>query len=302
MVAQNAPSRVASGIPSRSGVSLKPAHYRVILEDMPDVGFFEVHAENYMGSGGLPHRYLEAVRAHYPISLHGVGASIAGARPLDPEHVARLKALVSRYEPGLVSEHLAWSMHELGYLNDLLPLPYAEETLQQVCDNVDQLQMAIGRPILLENPSTYVLFAESTIPEPEFLATVAKRTGCGLLLDVSNVYVSATNHGYDPFAYIDSFPIEHVGEIHLGGFAECNDGAGDRLLIDAHGAPVDRAVWPLYAHALAHIGPVATLIEWDNDVPAWPVLFREAERADNLLRKCAQRHNRAGVSRGTLAV
>lgn len=289
MTVQDIRPRVAPDIPPRSGVGLKPAHYRIILDERPDIGFFEVHAENYMGAGGPPHRYLEAIRARYPISLHGVGLSIGGAGPLDRDHLARLKALVARYEPGLFSEHLAWSTHELGFLNDLLPLPYTEETLRQVCDHVDETQAFIGRSMLIENPATYVLFADSTIPEAEFLAQVAKRTGCGLLLDVNNVHVSATNHGYDPFAYLDAFPMEHVAEIHLAGFAQSEDGAGNRLLIDAHGSPVDDRVWSIYARAIGRLGPVPTLIEWDNDVPAWPVLLAQARRADAALREAARR-------------
>ncbi|MDJ1157936.1 DUF692 domain-containing protein [Chelatococcus sp. SYSU_G07232] len=283
------PTSIAAAIPARAGVGLKPEHYRAILESAPDVAFFEIHAENYMGAGGPPHRYLEAIRARYPISLHGVGLSIGADRALDREHLARLRGLVERYEPGLFSEHLAWSTHDTGFLNDLLPVPYTRATLERVCDHVDEAQEAVGRRMLLENPSTYLVFAESTIPEVDFLAEVAARTGCGLLLDVNNVEVSATNHGYDPTAYLDAFPAEHVGEIHLGGFAATTDDRGARLLIDAHGSPVDDRVWALYRHALGLCGAVPTLIEWDNDVPAWPILHAEARRADALLARVAAR-------------
>jgi len=233
-----------------------------------------------MGEGGPPHRRLEAIRALYPLSLHGVGLSIGSPRPLDKAHLTRLARLAERYEPGLFSEHLAWSSHDQGFLNDLLPLPYTEETLASVCAHVDQTQEALRRRMLLENPSTYVLFAESAIPETEFLAEIARRTGCGLLLDINNVEVSATNHGFDPLAYLEAFPLDHVGEIHVAGYAEAEDDAGHRLLIDAHDSPVRPGVWALYETAVSRIGPRPTLVEWDNEVPEWPVLYAEARRAD----------------------
>ena len=273
-------SRAASALPDRSGVGLKPEHIDEILRDRPAVGFFEIHAENYMGAGGPPHRRLEAIRALYPLSLHGVGLSIGSPKPLDREHLGRLAALARRYQPGLVSEHLAWSSHDEGYLNDLLPLPYTRQTLATVCAHVDQVQEALDRPMLLENPSTYVIFRESTIAETDFIREIARRTGCGLLLDVSNVLVSATNHGFDARAYLDAFPLDEVGEIHLAGFAEAEDDAGHRMLIDAHDSPVRDQVWELYGAVIARRGPVPTLVEWDNDVPQWPVLLGEARRAD----------------------
>lgn len=272
-----------SPIPPRAGVGLKPEHYRDILDDAPDIGWFEVHAENYMGEGGAPHAYLTAVRERYPLSLHGVGLSIGGAGPLDKDHLGRLRALVERYEPTLFSEHLAWSSHDTVYLNDLLPLPYTEETLQRVCDHIGEVQEMLQRPMLLENPSTYVAFAETSMSEVEFLREIVRRTGCGLLLDVNNVFVQATNHGFDATAYLDSFPAEHVGEIHLGGHAEDQDEDGAALLIDDHGREVADPVWALYARALARTGAKPTLIEWDNDVPAWPELFAEARRADAVI-------------------
>lgn len=272
--------RTAAAVPPRAGAGLKPAHYKAILESPPKVGFFEVHAENYMGAGGPPHRYLEAIRARYPLSVHGVGLSIGAGRPLDADHLRRLREVVRRYEPGLFSEHLAWSSHGTSFFNDLLPIPYTPQALARVCEHIDQVQTAVGRQMLLENPSTYIVFAESTIPETEFLTAIAARTGCGLLLDVSNVVVSATNHSYDPVGYIDRFPLRHVREIHLAGYAETSDEAGHPLLIDAHGSPVERAAWRLYAHVLDRTGPIPTLIEWDNDVPDWPTLLAEANRAD----------------------
>jgi len=279
-------------LPARAGLGLKPEHYDAILADAPDVGFFEVHAENYMGAGGPPHRYLEAIVERYPLSLHGVGLSIGAARPLDSAHLKRLRVLIDRYRSASFSEHLAWSTHDTGFLNDLLPLPYTQETLARVTEHVDQTQQTLGRRMLLENPSTYVLFAESTIDEIDFLDTVAERTGCGLLLDVNNVMVSAVNHRLDPFAYINRFPIGRVGEIHLAGYDETVDGAGDRLLIDAHGSAVRSDVMALYRHTLSRSGPLPTLIEWDNDVPGFPTLLAEARRVDALLAEEAMRRNR----------
>ena len=269
--------------PRRSGVGLKPEHYRDILDGTPDIGWFEIHAENYMGDGGPPHAYLTAIRERYPISLHGVGLSIGGAGPLDTEHLARLCALADRYQPALFSEHLAWSSHDTVYLNDLLPLPYTEETLARVCDHIDVVQEAMQRQMLLENPSTYVAYAETTMAEVEFLREVARRTGCGLLLDVNNVFVQAANHGFGADGYLDAFPMEHVGEIHVGGHAQDADEDGSLLLIDDHGREVADSVWALYELALVHTGPMPTLIEWDNDVPAWPLLLAEAQRADHVL-------------------
>lgn len=277
-------SRPRSTVPCRAGAGFKPEHYRDILANGTSVSFFEVHAENYMGDGGLPHRLLEAIRARYPISLHGVGLSIGGAQPLDQDHLARLRNLLDRYEPGLFSEHLAWSTHDGVYLNDLLPLPYNEGSLAWVCEHVDQAQSALRCRLLLENPATYLNFAESTIPEVEFLAAIVERTGCGLLLDVNNVQVSAVNNGFDPDGYLDSFPMTHVGEIHLAGFAESTDGAGDRLLIDEHGTPVSSEVWRLFGGVLDRIGPKPTLIEWDNNLPTWPLLAGEAAKADEMIR------------------
>ena len=262
----DSPAKIQSDIPKRAGVGLKSAHYETILEDLPNVGWFEIHAENYMGAGGAPHRYLERIRQNYPISLHGVGLSIGADRPLDREHLARLRNLNERYQPGLFSEHLAWSTHDDFFFNDLLPVPYTPEAL-----------------MLLENPSTYVTFAESSMTEIEFLREITERTGCGLLLDVNNVFVSATNHGYSPEDYIDAFPIERAGEIHLGGHARDEDDTGAPLLIDAHDRAVADPVWALYSRAIARTGGIPTLIEWDNDLPTWQELFAEAQTADALL-------------------
>lgn len=281
----------ATALPARAGLGLKPEHYETVLAKRPDVGFFEVHAENYMGAGGPPHRYLEAIAALYPLSLHGVGLSIGAARGLDKAHLKRLCSLIDRYQPQSFSEHLAWSTHDTGFLNDLLPLPYTEETLARVVDHVDETQQALGRRLLLENPSTYLLFTDSTIDEVDFLATIAQRTGCGLLLDANNVMVSAVNHRLDAATYIDRFPVELVGEIHLAGYDETVDDAGDRLLIDAHGTAVKSDVVALYEHVLARSGPLPTLIEWDNDVPDFVTLHAEAARADAMLAAETLRRN-----------
>ena len=278
----------SAAIPAAAGLGLKARHCATILATRPAVGWFEVHPENYMGEGGPPHRQLASIRADYPLSLHGVGLSIGGEGPLDGAHLARLRALVERYEPGLVSEHLAWSTHEGVYFNDLLPLPYTEAVLDRVVEHVDRLQEALGRRILLENPSAYLAFEASTIAEPAFLAEITRRSGCGLLLDLNNVFVSARNLGFTPKSYIDAFPLEAVGEIHLGGHATEPDG----LLIDAHDRAVADPVWALLADVLRRAGALPVLVEWDNDVPAWPVLHAEAVLAQRLLDDC--RHARAG--------
>ncbi|NMZ34197.1 DUF692 domain-containing protein [Pseudomonas proteolytica] len=273
----------APGLPRRAGLGLKSEHFQQVLATLPDIGFFEVHAENYMVAGGPFHHYLGLIREHYALSLHGVGLSIGGEGPLDHAHLARLAALVERYQPHSFSEHLAWSSHGPVFLNDLLPLAYDDATLKRVCEHIDQVQSTLKRRMLLENPSTYLLFQHSTLDETDFIREVIQRTGCGLLLDVNNVYVSCINHQQDPLAYLNALPLHSVGEIHLAGFAEDADSLGDRLLIDDHGAPVDNAVWQLYQQALQRTGPVATLVERDNDVPAFSVLHAEARQADQHL-------------------
>lgn len=270
-------------LPQRAGLGLKPEHYGDILSGNPNIGFFEVHAENYMGEGGPPHRYLSAIAERYPLSLHGVGLSIGGSRELDKTHLGRLKKLIERYRPASFSEHLAWSTHESGYFNDLLPLPYTDETRDRICAHIDQVQETLGTRMLLENPSTYLLFEESTIDEIDFLRTISERTGCGLLLDVNNVMVSAINHRLDPYDYIRRFPVECVGEIHLAGYDETVDEAGEQLAIDAHASTVHDDVFALYEFTLGRTGPMPTLVEWDNDVPDFPTLNAEAERVDDAL-------------------
>jgi uncharacterized protein len=269
-----------------AGTSFKHEHLVAIRAEHKGRGFFEVHAENYMGAGGPPHRALETLRREHPLSLHGVCMSIGGERPLDKAHLARLQHLVDRYEPALVSEHLAWSTHGIAYFNDLLPLPYTEATLLRVCDHIDQVQEAIGRPMLLENPSTYVAFRASTMSETDFIRAVARHSGCGLLLDVNNVFVSATNHGFSALDYLSDFPLANVGEIHLAGHAEQSDDEGDLLLIDSHDGPVADAVWKLFEIVISRRGPVPTLVEWDSNIPDWPVLKAEAAAAQAILDRC----------------
>jgi uncharacterized protein (UPF0276 family) len=266
-----------------AGTGLKPEHAEDIFGQPRQVDFFEIHAENYMGRGGPPHDLLRRIRADYPLSIHGVGLSIGGTAALDRGHLARLKRLIAVYQPALFSEHLAWSTHDGVFLNDLLPLPYNEISLAHVCAHVDQVQDSLGMKMLLENPSTYVAFGATTMTEIQFLSEVAQRTGCGLLLDVNNVHVSAVNHGFDATAYVDAFPMQHVGEFHLAGFAEDRDSEGARLLIDDHGRPVSNVVWDLYCRALARISPAPTLIEWDNDVPPFDTLAGEVARARQLM-------------------
>ncbi|MCZ4092254.1 MNIO family bufferin maturase [Sinorhizobium psoraleae] len=274
----------AHRIDGLAGTSFKHQHLTSILEDeASNRGFFEVHAENYMGEGGPPHAALTRIRQDYPVSLHGVCMSIGGPQPLDKAHLGRFARLIERYEPALVSEHLAWSTHDTTYYNDLLPLPYTEATLQRVADHLDEVQETIRRPILLENPSTYVLFRESTMSETAFIRELVRRTGCGLLLDVNNVFVSATNHGFSALEYLADYPVEHVGEIHLAGHAEQEDDEGDLLLIDSHDAPVADPVWTLFDIVISRCGPIPTLVEWDSAIPDWPVLKAEAMAAQAIL-------------------
>jgi uncharacterized protein (UPF0276 family) len=266
-----------------AGTGFKHEHLNAIMAEGSQVGFLEVHAENYMGAGGPPHQSLERIRRDQPVSLHGVCMSIGGPQPLDQAHLA----LVERYEPALVSEHLAWSTHETTYYNDLLPLPYTQATLAHVCEHIDEVQEAIGRRILIENPSTYVAFASSTMSETDFIRAIAHRTGCGLLLDVNNVFISATNHGYAALDYLSDFPLAEVEEIHLAGHTEQRDDEGERLLIDSHDRPVADPVWRLYEIVISRCGPIPTLIEWDSEIPAWRILRAEAAGAQAILGRFA---------------
>ena len=266
------------GLPARAGIGLRSPHVAEVQVTRPALSWVEVHPENYLG-GGPAVRALEAIRREYPVSFHAVGLSVGSAAGVDRRHLGRLKGLVDRFEPAMVSEHLAWSQAGGAYLNHLLPLPYTEESLAAVCQNVDEVQTALGRPILVENPSGYLRFSGSTIPEPEFLATLAARTGCGLLCDVNNIYVTAENLGLDARAYLSALPAGAVGEIHVAGHS-VNETDGRPILIDDHGAPVSPAVWALYEEALRRFGPRPTLVEWDTAIPSLDTLMGEARRAD----------------------
>ena len=272
----------ANRLPAAAGVGLRSPHVGEVLKFLPNVPFFEVHSENYYVDGGPALAAIGRVRADYPLSLHGVGMSLASTEPLDCAHVAKLKTLIERVEPALVSEHLCWSAVGGRHLNDLLPLPYTEEALALACARVAELQERIGCEVAIENISSYLTFADSTIPEWEFIATLVRRTGCKLLLDVNNVYVNATNHGFDADRFIAAMPAEAVAEIHLAGFEQ-----SDGCLIDTHGAPVAPDVWELYARTIAHVGPRPTLIEWDTDIPSFAVLQREAATAQRILEASA---------------
>ncbi len=288
-------SRLSSDpdLPTRGGVSLKPEHFRTILDTRPDVGFFEVHAENYMVPGGAFHHYLGKIREDYPLSLHGVGLSIGSDAPLDTAHLARLRALIVRYEPAVFSEHLAWSTHNSSFLNDLLPLPYTPQTLERVCDHIDQVQNTLRREMLLENPSTYLEFSSSSILETEFIRDVIRRTGCKLLLDVNNVHVSCANRGDNARTYIRGLPLDAVEEIHLAGYTEEVEENGLPLIIDSHDSPVSNDVWSLYDYTISLVGPKPTLIERDGNLPAFDVLATEARYAEACMINPGTQHLRA---------
>ena len=270
-------------LPARAGIGLKSQHFQQVLDELPAIGFFEVHAENFMVDGGPFHYYLGRIRETYALSLHGVGLSIGGEAPLDEDHLDALHALIRRYEPAMFSEHLAWSSHGGVFYNDLLPVPYHAASLDRVCAHIAHTQERLQCRMLLENPSTYLEFSHSTMDEAGFLQEVVRRTGCGLLLDVNNAYLSCINHGRDPQALIAELPLHAVGEVHLAGFACDRDAAGAPLLIDSHGSPVDEAVWALYTQLLQRLGPLPTLLERDNDVPSLATLLAEAGRAEAML-------------------
>jgi uncharacterized protein (UPF0276 family) len=272
------PQPAPGSIPPRAGIGLRAPHYRELLGELPDIGWLEVHSENYFGDGGQPLHYLERVRGHYPLSLHGVGLSLGSAGPLDRRHLQRLAALVRRVEPDLVSEHLSWGAIPGRHLNDLLPLPYTEEALAVAAAHFDEVQEALGRQILVENISSYLRFRHSTIGEAEFIAALAARTGCGVLLDINNIYVSAMNHGFDAAAFLAAIPVATVREMHLAGFDELGG-----LLVDTHGTHVAQPVWALYRLALERFGRIPTLIEWDTDLPQLSVLLAEAATAERLM-------------------
>lgn len=275
------PSSFASRFLSHSGISLKPAYYQLILSSFPEVGFFEIHAENYLSKGGPARHYLNLIRQHYPITVHGVGLSIGGEQPINQQHLERVAQLVNEVEPEVFSEHLAWSSHDSAFLNDLLPVAYDEATLRRVCEHIDHIQSYVKRQVLIENPSTYFEFNRSEMSETDFLSEMAKRTGCGLLLDVNNVEVSCFNHGYDPYQYLNAFPVTAVGQMHLAGHTT-DDNAVVPLKIDSHDEPVSQDVWSLYQHTLTLTGDCPTLIERDGNLPPIDELLAEARRANTI--------------------
>jgi uncharacterized protein (UPF0276 family) len=280
--ASMASDRVGKQIPARAGIGLRFPHHQAVIARRPPVAWFEVHSENYLG-GGAPLRDLEAIRRDYPVSLHGVGLSLGSVDGLDAVHLNRVAALARRIEPGLVSEHLAWSISDGEYLGDLLPLPLTEEALDVVCDNIDRFQEALGRRILVENPSSYLRYRHSTMAESDFLCAVVRRTGCGILCDVSNVFVSAGNQNFDARAYLAALPPGEVEEFHLAGHSVRPLSDGAALRIDDHGSPVDPAVWALFGEAIALFGARPTLIEWDSNIPPLETLIAEADHASAVL-------------------
>lgn len=268
-------------IPADVGIGLKPQHYHTILETLPDIAWFEIHPENYMGQGGLPHHYLTEIRKHYPLSFHSVGLSLGSADSVTENSLKLLKELINRYQPGLISEHLSWSQTDGTFLNDLLPLPYTEENLTIICRNIDTVQSYLNHNILIENPSTYIEFKNSEFSEVEFLTAIAKKTGCKILLDVNNVYVCAWNHNFDAKQYIDSIPSALVHEIHLAGHT-LRETDSLSLRIDDHGSPVCDDVWQLYQRASKRFPNAPTLLEWDNNIPELSVLLNEAKQAKQI--------------------
>ena len=278
----DASTPAARPIPAAAGIGLRAPHLPRVLAERPRVPWFEMHSENFFGAGGAIHVALERVRADYPLSLHGVGLSLGSADALDGDHLLTLRALVRRYQPALVSDHICWGAIGGIHLNDLLPLPFTTEALDLMVSRVQQVQDALGREFLVENVSSYLTFRNAEMSEWEFVAELVRRAGCGLLLDVNNVHVNSVNHGFDAHAYLRAMPVAAVREIHLAGFTRKSDLAVP-LLIDSHSRPVDAAVWALYGEALDRFGPVPTLIEWDQDLPELEVLLAEAGRAEALL-------------------
>lgn len=276
-------------LPLSTGIGLRAQHHTQVLAERAAVAWWEVHSENFFCAGGAPLEFLHEIRQAYPLSLHGVGLSLGAVDTLFDLHLEKLAALVQRIEPASVSEHLCWSSAGTQHFNDLLPLPYTEEALQQVTDRIGRVQDRLRRPILIENVSSYLQFADSTMQEWDFLVAVARRSGCGILLDINNIHVSACNHGFAARAYIDAIPAALVGEMHLAGFEECDD-----FLIDTHGQPVHAPVWALYEYALERLGPKPTLIEWDTNVPSLAALQGEAAKAERLLRLACAGHREVG--------
>jgi len=280
MIAPN--QSIDKPIPAQAGIGLRSEHYQVLSHRLPSVAWLECHSENYFGDGGEPIYYLSALARHYPLSFHGIGLSLGSADPLSLDHLKKLKTLIDHYQPGLVSEHLSWSSLNGRYYNDLLPLPYTQQSLNHMVDRIDQAQNFLGRQLLIENVSSYLQFTGSDIPEWEFVAATAKRAGCGILLDINNIYVNANNHGLDPYTYINHIPAELVGEFHLAGHT-VKQVDGTHVMIDSHDHPVCAAVWQLYRYALEHIGVRPTLIEWDTNLPPLDTLLAEAATARHII-------------------
>ena len=268
-------------IPAQAGIGLRSHHFREILEAPPPVAWMETHPENYFGDGGAPLRVLERIRSRYPLSFHGVGLSLGSTDPIDHAHLHKLKVLIDRFEPAFVSEHLSWSSVGGRSFNDLLPLPYTPESLDHVCARIDEVQTVLKRPLLIENITRYLTWRDSTVPEGAFMAAAARTTGCGILLDINNVYVNAVNFCLDPLEFLRAIPAQAVWEMHLAGF----DRFG-RTLIDTHGQVVHPDVWKLYQWAIDHFGPRPTLIEWDTNMPPLSVLVEQATQADTILGGC----------------
>lgn len=274
-------ARTRTGLPSATGIGLRTPHVAEVLATLPTVGWLEVHSENYFMHGGPALAVLAQCRASYPVSLHGVGLSLGSADGLNPAHLQRLVNLAARIEPAAISEHLSWGAIDGRYLHDLLPLPYTREALQLVCQHVDQVQEALGRPLLVENISSYLRFVTEDMPEWDFLAALSKHTGCQLLLDINNIYVSACNHGFSPHDFLNGIPVNAVAEMHLAGYEQV-----DGLLIDTHSTTVSAPVWDLYCCALQRFGPQPTLLEWDQQIPPLSVLLDEANQAQRYLEHC----------------
>lgn len=265
--------------PKQSGVSFKPQYFSALIEQKPQIGFVEIHAENYLSAGGPLRHYLQQVRQYYPVTVHGVGLSIGGEAPINREHLERVANLVERIEPLVFSEHLAWSNYDDAFLNDLLPIPYTNAHLERTCRHIEQIQERLGRVLLMENPSTYVTFAQQDYSETEFISEMVRRTGCDLLLDINNVAVSCFNHHSDPATYLAHFPLHAVSQIHLAGY-HLDIQPELTLRIDSHDTPIQADVWQLYQQTLSLTGDIGTLIEWDSQLPPLDELLSQAYHAD----------------------
>ena len=275
------------------GIGLRHPYYEEILDTELNLGWLEVHPENYFGQGAH-HKFLKAAREKFQLSLHGVGLSLGSSQDVSTDHLSRFKELIEEYKPFNISDHASWSASGNAHLNDLLPLPYTQETLDTLSRNVERTQEFLGRKILIENPSTYVAFEGNEMHEDEFMNRLAFSTGCGILLDINNIYVQAQNHGFDAYSYIDTIKVDYVGEMHLAGHSERETDNGEIILVDTHSKPVKDDVWSLYEHAIKRFGAVPTLIEWDQDFPPLSQLVAEADKARAKIHKVQnQRHAHA---------